>query len=87
MKTCLIRKWKDKISLERDDSQWFMALMEYWGEQKGKAFFQRLRAQNPRIRSGHTLQAQLIAAGEDALFPHTVEGLHRHDAPARPSIG
>ena len=67
-------KWKDKISLERDDSQWFMALMEYWGEQKAKAFFQKLRAQNPRIRTGHTLQAQLIAAGEDALSPDTHSG-------------
>lgn len=67
-------KWKDKISLERDDSQWFMALMEYWGEQKGKAFFQKLPAQNPRIRTGHTLQAQLIAAGEDALSPDTHSG-------------
>src|SRR4030095_6277983 len=67
-------KWKDKISLEREDSEWFMALMEYWGEQKGKAFFQKLRAQNPRIRTGHTLQAQLIAAGEDAFSPDTHNG-------------
>jgi hypothetical protein len=49
MKKCFDAKLKDKISLEREDSQWFMALMEYWGEQKGKAFFQKLRAQNPRI--------------------------------------
>jgi iron(III) transport system substrate-binding protein len=67
-------KWKDKISLERDDSQWFMALLEHWGEQKAKAFFQSLRAHNPRIRTGHTLQAQLIAAGEDALSPDTHSG-------------
>jgi iron(III) transport system substrate-binding protein len=67
-------KWKDKISLEREDSQWFMALLEHWGEQKAKAFFHRLRGQNPRIRTGHTLQAQLIAAGEDALSPDTHSG-------------
>lgn len=67
-------KWKDKISLEREDSPWFMALMEYWGEQKGRFFFQKLRAQNPRIRTGHTLQAQLIAAGEDAFSPDTHSG-------------
>ena len=67
-------KWKDKISLEREDSQWFMALFEHWGEQKAKAFFHRLRGQNPRIRTGHTLQAQLIAAGEDALSPDTHSG-------------
>ena len=64
-------KWKNNMALEREDSHWFMALMEYWGEQKGKAFFQRLRAQNPKIRTGHTLQAQLIAAGEDFLSPDT----------------
>ena len=63
-------KWKDQISLEREDSHWFMALMEHWGEQKGKAFFQRLKEQNPRIRSGHTHLAQLIAAGEDPLSPN-----------------
>lgn len=63
-------KWKDQLSLEREDSHWFMALMEHWGEEKGKAFFQRLRAQNPKIRTGHTHLAQLIAAGEDPLSPN-----------------
>jgi iron(III) transport system substrate-binding protein len=64
-------KWQARISLEREDADWFMALMEYWGEQKGKAFFQRLRSQNPMIRTGHTHLAQLIAAGEDPLSPNT----------------
>ena len=62
-------KWKDQLALEREDSHWFMTLMEHWGEQKGKAFFERLRAQNPKIRTGHTHLAQLIAAGEDPLSP------------------
>lgn len=63
-------KWKNQLALEAEDSPWFMTLMEHWGEQKGKAFFQRLRAQNPKIRSGHTHLAQLIAAGEDPLSPN-----------------
>jgi len=63
-------KWKDQLALEREDSHWFMTLMEYWGEQKGAAFFQKLRAQNPKIRTGHTHLAQLIAAGEDPLSPN-----------------
>ncbi len=63
-------KWKDQMSLEREDSPWFMTLMEHWGEQKGKAFFQRLRSQNPKVRTGHTHLAQLIAAGEDPLSPN-----------------
>jgi iron(III) transport system substrate-binding protein len=63
-------KWKDQLALEAEDSPWFMTLMEYWGEEKGKAFFQRLRAQKPKIRSGHTHLAQLIVAGEDPLSPN-----------------
>jgi iron(III) transport system substrate-binding protein len=63
-------KWKDQMSLEREDSHWFMALMDHWGEEKGKAFFQRLRGQKPKVRTGHTHLAQLIAAGEDPLSPN-----------------
>lgn len=63
-------KWKDKMSLEQEDTPWFMALMWHWGEQKGKSFFQKLRAQQPKIRVGHTHLAQLIAAGEDFLSPN-----------------
>ena len=63
-------KWKDQLALEREDSPWFMTLMEHWGEQKGKTFFQQLRGQNPKIRSGHTHLVQLIAAGEDPLSPN-----------------
>ena len=75
-------KWRDKIALEREDSHWFMTLMGHWGEEKGKAFFQRLRAQNPTIRTGHTHLAQLIAAGEDPLSPNAhsqgmASGQHR----------
>ena len=64
-------KWKDKVAVEREDSHWLMALIGHWGEEKGKAFFHKLRAQNPKIRTGHTLLAQLIAAGEDFLSPDT----------------
>lgn len=63
-------KWKGTLSLEQEDTPWFMALMDHWGEQKGKAFFQRLRTQDPKIRAGHTHLAQLIAAGEDFLSPN-----------------
>lgn len=62
-------KWKGKMSLEREDSHWLMALMEHWGEQKGKAFFQKLRTQDLKIRAGHTHLVQLISAGEDFLSP------------------
>lgn len=63
-------KWKGMMALEQNQTDWFMMLMEYWGEEKGKSFFQRLRGQNPQIRTGHNLMAQLIAAGEDSLSPN-----------------
>jgi iron(III) transport system substrate-binding protein len=63
-------KWKGKMSLEREQTEWFLTLMELWGEEKGKAFFQKLGAQSANIRSGHTLMAQLIIAGEDPLSPN-----------------
>jgi iron(III) transport system substrate-binding protein len=63
-------KWKGKMSLEREQTEWFISLMELWGEEKGKAFFQKLGGQNPSIRSGHSQMAQLIIAGEDALSPN-----------------
>ena len=63
-------KWKGKFSLEREETGWFLALMEHWGEEKGKSFFQALGAQIPTIRSGHTLLAQLIIAGEDPMSPN-----------------
>ncbi|MGH7844075.1 MAG: ABC transporter substrate-binding protein [Candidatus Binatia bacterium] len=64
-------KWKGQMSVEREQTEWFMSLMDHWGEEKGKAFFQRLGAQNPSIRSGHTLMAQLVMAGEDPMSPNS----------------
>ena len=81
-------KWKDKISLEREDSPWFMALMEYWGEQKGKAFFQRcarrIRGFVPATRFRHSSSRRVRM---HFLLTHTVEGSLRPSVPAPRSIG
>src|SRR5260370_431755 len=34
------------------------------GEEKGLAYFRKLAAMKPQIRSGHTLMTELVAAGE-----------------------
>ena len=64
-------RWKGQMSLEREQTEWFMSLMDHWGEEKGRAFFQKLGAQNPSIRTGHTLMAQLVMAGEDPMSPNS----------------
>ena len=44
-------------------------LLDSWGEKQGLEYFRRLAKQDVLIRSGYTLQAQLLAAGEVELVP------------------
>ncbi len=57
-------KWKDKLGIEATDQEWLGAIIKYWGEERGMAFFRKLAAQKPDMRKGHVLLAQLIGAGE-----------------------
>jgi hypothetical protein len=41
----------------------FGGLLDGWGEKPGIEYFRRLAKQNVLIRTGYTLQAQLLAAG------------------------
>jgi iron(III) transport system substrate-binding protein len=65
----LDRKWKGKISLDNDDAKWFAPLVWIWGKEKTVSYFQALVKQEPAMVRGHTLQAELLAAGE---FPVVV---------------
>jgi len=57
------------------------------GEEKGLAFFRKLAAAKPEIRSGHTLMAELVASGEIPLaatiYNHNAERLVVKGAPIR----
>jgi iron(III) transport system substrate-binding protein len=66
----LLTRWKGgKISLDNDDGDVFGALLDNWGEKPGLEYFRRLARQDVILRTGHTLQAQLLAAGEVDLHP------------------
>jgi iron(III) transport system substrate-binding protein len=66
----LLPRWRgQKMSLDRDSGDVFGALLDSWGEKEGLQYFRRLAKQEVVIRSGHTLQAQLLAAGEVDLVP------------------
>jgi iron(III) transport system substrate-binding protein len=66
----LAARWKGgKMSLDNDDGDVFAALLDSWGEKPGLDFFRRLAKQEVVLRTGHTLQAQLLAAGEVDLHP------------------
>jgi iron(III) transport system substrate-binding protein len=81
----LDRKWAGRIGLESADVAWFAATAKAMGEERGIAFFRQLAAMKPSMRSGHTLLAELVAAGEVplALDAH-VQGVARLKARGAP---
>src|SRR6188508_2086768 len=57
-------KWKDKLGLEDAAYVWFVNLLKIKGEKQGIDYMRRLARQNVSLRSGTTLLASLVAAGE-----------------------
>jgi iron(III) transport system substrate-binding protein len=71
-------KWAGKIGLESADVAWFAAVTKAMGEQKGLAFFRKFAAARPSLRSGHTLMAELVAAGDMSMAVDAhVQGIAR----------
>jgi iron(III) transport system substrate-binding protein len=61
-------KWKGKLGIEGDDGNWFMAVVQAMGEAKALPLFRNIVATNGMsVRKGHTLLANLVAAGEVPL--------------------
>jgi iron(III) transport system substrate-binding protein len=79
-------RWKGRIAIEADDSDWFAGLMGALGEEKGLQLFRAIAATNGfSVRKGHTLLTNLVAAGEAPLaltvFNYTAEQLKKRGAP------
>ena len=76
-----------KLGLEAGDTDWFAALVKSMGEEKGMAFFRKLAESKPQMRTGHTLLAELVAAGEipitPTLYNHNIERLLVKGAPVK----
>lgn len=67
-------RWKGKIALDLEDYDWFGAMLEYLGQEKGKRLMEALGRQELNWRKGHSLLAQLVGAGE---FPVALLYAHR----------
>lgn len=78
-------KWSGNFGIEASDIVWFAAVAKAMGEEKGLAYFQKLAAMKPQIRSGHTLMTELVAAGEIpvvlTLYNQAVDKLRQRGAP------
>ena len=79
-------KWKGKLGIEREDTDWLAGVFSEIGEAKGRKIFKDIVAAN-RIsaRKGHTLLTQLVVSGEVPLaltvYNYKAEQLKAQGAP------
>ncbi len=78
-------KWKGKIAIDPTDIEWYITQIFLLGNTKAKEFMERFAQQDLQVRRGHTLLAQLLAAGEFSLLmtlrDNTAHGLMTKGAP------
>jgi iron(III) transport system substrate-binding protein len=82
-------KWKGQVSMELGDVDWFAALYKHYQEQgKSEEEVRKLftdLASNSKIVKGHTVQGELLSAGQFAvgvsLYSHTVDKAAKKGAP------
>lgn len=79
-------RWKGRLGIEAKDQEWFLAVVQDMGEERGIRFFQDLVAKNGlSVRTGHSVLTNLVASGEVplALTVHSYmpEQLKRKGAP------
>ncbi|HEV7618372.1 MAG TPA: extracellular solute-binding protein [Burkholderiaceae bacterium] len=80
-------RWAGKIGIEASDSDWFAAVVKSMGEKEGLAYFRKLAESRPQMRTGHTLMAELLSAGElpiaATVYNQNVERLVQKGAPVK----
>jgi iron(III) transport system substrate-binding protein len=77
-------KWKGKISIDREEYPWYAGLVSAWGKEKTDRYMEALAKQDIQWRKGHTLIAQLMAAGEfpvGIVYAHRIEDMKKKGAP------
>jgi iron(III) transport system substrate-binding protein len=79
-------KWKGKLGIEAESSDWFGTLMAALGEERGLKLFRDIVATNGiSVRRGHTLLANLVVSGEVPLaistYLYKVAQLKSREAP------
>lgn len=77
-------KWKGKLMMDSEDVRWYATILDRWGDEKGRNFMKALAKQEMTFRSGSSLIAQLVAAGEAPMGMvnvHTIEKMKERGAP------
>ncbi len=78
-------KWKGKLAANRNNYMFIAAMLDLYGKEKGEDFMRRLAQQEPQVRSGGTLTATLVGAGEMPLafvvYANNVENVKESGSP------
>lgn len=77
-------RWKSKIPMDEEMYSWYTAMAVVWGREKAQRFMRALAKQHIQLRSGQSLIAQLMAAGEFQLgmaLAHRIEKMKEQGAP------
>ncbi len=77
--------WRGQVGIVQTAYEWFAVMLQAMGQEKGLVFMRELAKQQPQLRNGRTLLAQLVAAGEVnsglAAYSQNFESLKRDGAP------
>lgn len=63
-------RWRGRIALEVDNHAWFGAMHKALGQEAAERWFGGLASQGLLVRKGHSLVANMLAAGEIPLSLH-----------------
>ena len=78
-------KWKEKMGFVLSHTEWYFAMLQSMGEEKGRQYMEALSKQKIQSRIGSSLMNQLMMAGEFPLlisqYPTGVEELKKAGAP------
>ena len=79
-------RWKGRLGIEQEDSDWLAGIFGEIGEERASRVFRQIVAANGiSVRKGHTLLTQLVASGEVPLartvYNYKAEQLRAEGAP------
>src|SRR5262245_7837575 len=77
-------RWKSKIAMDEEMYSWYAAMAVAWGRERAQRYMRALAKQDIQLRSGQSLIAQLLAAGEfhmGVALAHRIEKMKEQGAP------
>jgi iron(III) transport system substrate-binding protein len=78
-------RWKGRLGMEATNVEWFSAIVDSMGEERGLDLFRKMGDNGVAVRTGHTHSTGRVIAGEVALmlgvYSHDVDRMKAKGAP------